>query len=410
MVHPSSEGFKIHERFSDALMVLLYLSFTIFANDVTGAVVMAALVALIILINILGERRRFGLHFGKFQLYMALFATFSFMSTLWAVKPDYAVEKGGTLFQLAVIFTLLYATYYYARIERLLKIVMWSGFILAIYTIVFYGFDTLQTTLNDAARLENDFANVNSIGMGCSTSIIIAYFFYKRDKSLLPILFSIPAILIVALTGSRKAFVMLIFGILLLLRYQRHSKKASPLKRGFNVLGSVIVFLIIIYFIGKQGIFEGSIERMDGFIASITGKGEVDHSTYLRNLYRALGFAQFIQTPILGMGMGCARTLALRYTGHDCYLHCNYAELAANGGIIGLILYYWIYVFILKKEIKAFKYDSLAPIILIIVSMTLMMDWGAVLYYSKTTYFTLMIVMLHINKLRYRGHNQIIAG
>jgi len=148
---------------------------------------------------------------------------------------------------------------------------------------------------------------------------------------------------------------------------------------------------------------------MDGLIASFTGEGHIDSSSALRAYYRFLGFAQLEESPFLGIGMGNARILALSATGHDCYLHCNYAELAANGGIIGLILYYWIYIPILRKEWKVRKLDYCAPLILFIVFIRLVMDYGAVTYYGKTTYFLLMVALLHINKLRYLVTDQIVA-
>lgn len=388
---------NITERFSDFLMALLYMSFITLETNVAGVYIIAGLTIAIFLINFI-RRPNFTLHTGQFHLYMLLFALFSLASSLWAVNAGYAIEKGVTILELLVVYTLLYKAYYYADTERLLKIIMWAGFILGIYTVIFVGIDTLQDTLQEEGRLENSFANVNSIGMACCSSIIIAFYLFKKKRNYIHLIFCLPSIMIIAGSGSRKALVMLILGLLFVFLYQNSKKRYG--KRFLKIVGSLLILAIIAYAGIESGIFDGAMSRMDGLIASITGKGEIDSSTALRSYYKLIGIEQFCDTPILGIGMGNARILALSATGHDCYLHCNYVELAANGGIIGLILYYWIYIPIIKKEFRARKIDFYAPIILFLVFLHLVMDYGAVSYYSKQTYFLLMVIMLHLNKLK----------
>lgn len=382
---------------SDVLMILLYMSFITLETDVTGVYIMIGLIATIFVINIV-RRPNLSLHTGRFHLYMLLFALFSLASSMWAINADYAIENGITILELLAAFSLLYGAYYNADIERLLKIMMWAGFILGLYTIMFYGVDALEDTLQSEGRLDNAFANVNTIGMACCKSVVIALYLFRQKRNYIHLLFCLPSIIIIAGSGSRKALVMLILGLLFVFLYQNREKKKS--KKFLKIIGSLLILSIIVYAGISSGIFAGSMARMDGLIASFTGEGEVDHSSYLRELYRLLGFQQFLDTPILGIGMGNARILALSATGHDCYLHCNYAELAANGGIIGLILYYWIYIPIIRKEFRARKIDSYAPAILFLVFLQLLMDYGAVSYFSKQTYFLLMVVMLHLDKLK----------
>lgn len=357
---------------------------------------MIATTILIAAINIL-KHNGLDFHFGEFHAYMFIFALYSLISSLWAREPAYAIEKGITLLELLVVFSMLYACYYRAGIERLLKIIMWSGLILGIYTVIFVGVDTLRDTLQDESRLENSFANINVIGMACCSSTIIALYFFKQEKNLINLVFCIPALFVVAGSGSRKALVMLILGILFIFLYQNKDKRSKFKFR--KIIVSLITLVVVFYIAAESGLFAGSLNRFDGLIASFTGEGKVDSSSALRSFYRLLGFGQLLETPLLGIGMGNARLLALAYTGHDCYLHCNYAELAANGGVIALILYYWIYIPILRNEWAASKYNYLAPLILVIVVIHLVMDYGAVSYYSKTTYFLLMVVMLHLNEV-----------
>lgn len=211
----------------------------------------------------------------------------------------------------------------------------------------------------------------------------------------------IPCLLIVAGSGSRKAFVMLILGIVLLTLFKSDTgKKTKGIPKLFMILFSLATLSIIVFFVARSGVFGGTLDRMDGMIASLTGKGDIDSSTMLRAYYREIGFHQFLETPIIGIGMGNARVLALRYSGYDCYLHCNYAEVAASGGLIGLFLIYWIYIKLIRYEIRLYKYDSMAMIMLIFLVLNLILDYGKVSYYNKDTYFMIMVFCLHYESLR----------
>ena len=98
--------------------------------------------------------------------------------------------------------------------------------------------------------------------------------------------------------------------------------------------------------------------------------------------------------------MDNARILANIAMGKSAYLHCNYAELAADGGVLGLISYYIIYIYLLYKEMKYVKYDNSAVLVIVLVLVRLLTDWGAVSYYTKSTYFYIMIYYLHVNTMR----------
>jgi O-antigen ligase len=141
---------------------------------------------------------------------------------------------------------------------------------------------------------------------------------------------------------------------------------------------------------------------MDGMIASLQGDdSHTDNSSRLRALFRDIGWAQLAKTPFFGIGISNACILAARYA-YRTYLHCNYAELAADGGLVGLFIYYIPYLYILIVEAKNIKKDPNSIIIIILVLLNLILDYGRVSYYSKDTYFLFMIYTIHIEHLRRR--------
>ena len=105
--------------------------------------------------------------------------------------------------------------------------------------------------------------------------------------------------------------------------------------------------------------------------------------------------------------MGNPRLLALQYTGNDCYLHCNYAEVAAGGGVIGLALVYWIYVKLWKAEYSVRHTDPYASIMLLLIFLNLILDYGQVSYYSKSNLFVLLILCIHYESIRRIARSKI---
>lgn len=388
------------ELLEDLCTILLYLSFIVFSTNSLGIYYMITFVSVIYLLHCLCTRFQLSFHKGVFHCYILLISIFCLLSAIWAQQSSYAIEKGLTLLELLAIFSLLYEVYYYTP-ERLLKCLKWAGFILSIYTIIFVGIDNLSDTIGNEGRMENSFANVNVIGMCCSTSVLLAFFYGRIKRSMIDMILCLPALFIVAVSGSRKALIMLVLGLIYIILSQRkgENNSGSARKRILSIIGATLFLVIFIYVIAKTGLFSGTLSRMEGLIASITGKGDADSSSILREYYRYLGFEQFLKTPILGIGMGNPRLIALQYTGNDCYLHCNYAEVAAGGGIVGLVLIYWIYIKLWKAEFKTIKSDQYASMMLFLILLNLVLDYGMVSYYSKSTIFIILILCLHYESI-----------
>ena len=168
-------------------------------------------------------------------------------------------------------------------------------------------------------------------------------------------------------------------------------------------LAAGVVIAILVESLAHTGLFSGASERVQGLIASITGEGEVDSSTSLREYYRQVGWDQFLKTPIAGIGINNSSVLlSMVGSDHITYLHCNYAELAACGGLLGLISYYSIHIYLMVNELKYIKIDKSAIFFVIWLFLMLTTDWGAVSYYTKRNLFNLMVFFLHIQQMRQR--------
>ena len=140
---------------------------------------------------------------------------------------------------------------------------------------------------------------------------------------------------------------------------------------------------------------------MGYLIDALQGRGEKGSSAVLRAQMIRIGWNSFKQHPLLGIGYGCPHLLASREMNFDTYLHNNYIELLAGGGIIGFSIFYSIYIYLFYKlhQYHSIKHygNGICTILLVLI---LFMDFGQVSCYSKETYFYFMIFFLLVRELR----------
>lgn len=342
----------------------------------------------------------------RYHLFVLQFCLYCYATTFWALNGYYCIEKGNTIFYFLIIMSIFYSYYRkYDDLTIVIKVIMWAGYFVVFYSYFFYGVDKLVLMDTSTGRIQNAFMNVNVLGMLAALVVIFHLYFSMFEKFSRTVFLIIPAIIVIAATESRKAIVMVILGILLLYYFKMRSGPRNNLLPYLKFAISGIFLLGIIIALASTGMFSGAAERMNGFLASITGEGEVDSSTSARELYRQVGWNQMRETPWLGIGMGCPWMLAARQINRAAYLHCNYAEVGCGGGIVGLFSYYIMYLYVLAKEYKYLKYERLSALIFLWIMIKFVTDWGAVSYYSKINLFYLMIYYLHIDLMKKKYPN-----
>lgn len=379
------------------LTIVFIASFTIFAEISYGRYIMLGSAVLVFLYTNSVKNGKLFLKLDLFQVHILVCALFCMLSAIWAqVSSSDAFSKGTTLISILVTFYPFYVFYNKkGDINLILKPIMWAGLLVAIYTFMYYGVSTIISLVNSGSRLPSEFANSNTIGMSVSMAIVIAFYYFLTDGISVSTILAIPGIVVVAVSGSRKAFVMLLIGIVLL--YVLHSFEQKNFKGIIYILGGIIILTVAVSFLEDSQLFSNILMRMEGLIASITGSGKVDNSTKLRNEYVELGFELFKTNPLVGIGIDNAKF----YTIYKHYLHNNYIELLADGGIIGIIVFYLTYLRILWSLWNNRKNgNKLDKLIWVMVLLDLMMQYGYVAYYNKLSYIYLMTYCLYINNCK----------
>ena len=395
---------NIFEKIIWLLTVFLLFCFTVLDSSQYISIILLGVTILIFFLDFLFNDMKSKFKFSLFHIWGITFAVFCLLSSLWANNSEFAINKGLTILQILICMSVLYN--HYSRnfdINILLSTIEYAGYALAVYTVFFYGIGFLMQSLTASIRLENEFANINSIGMACANAIIIGVYYVLHENK--KIIFKLPFILIsltiVAASGSRKSLVVLILGItcLYLFKYVGKNLLKTMLKFAVVIGMLVLAFSVIL----SMQMFDLLNERMAGLIALITGTGAIDHSAWLRQQYIKIGLEQFCETPFFGIGIDNARLLLLQHFGYTTYLHNNYVELLASGGIVGASIFYSIYLYIIRKLKFYWKmYSSGKIAVLILLLIQLAMDFGSVSYYSKITYMYLMIYFLFIKYGRKR--------
>ena len=384
---------------------IMISSFIIFDMDYRVSYILLGMTILIFGLLALRNNCKIVVKIDSFHKYILAFIAFAACSSIWSYNYNLAMRKALTILEILICMSVLYIYYSrYNSLSDLYTILMVSGFIVTIYSFYRYGIATIFLVLGRGDRLEDIFSNVNSIAMIISVAIIT--YIYKVLFEKMKIFstglcscLSIMGIIVIAATGSRKALVMLILGgfLLFAIRFKSSSFLITVLK--------VLIIILIMYYILSQlrnvEMFKGIVDRMDGLIAMVTGKGTVDDSASTRAEFITIGIEKFKKHPILGYGMGnSGKVLADVIGGKETYFHNNYVELLVCGGLVGTIIYYMIWLKPIKEILIYRKYDTTAILSIIMAAILLAMDYGLVTYFDKLNYFYIMIMYICAKNLR----------
>lgn len=381
------------------IITFMFASFCIFYNYSWGKYVLIICAAIIFAFGYVPKNGIQKVNIGPFHLFLLGFILYCCANAIWAWNSNVVFVKSFTLLQILLCYSLLY--FYYDKepnIDSLLDCVRWGGYAVAIYSFFSYGgFDGITAVISSGERLDNTFNNVNTIAMLCAMSCILEFhrFLYRGLK--FSVVFTIPCIIMMATLQSRKAIIMLVIGIIAIAILKNFDTKRLA-KSIFRSFGILIIVSVLLWFLLSMDIFEGVRERLLGAIGQ---SNTVEHSALLREKYIDLGLKQFLKSPIGGIGIDCSQFLTSSHGYASTYLHNNFVELLACGGILGFISYYAIHIYLVFNLLKYYKYDKARNIVcLTLLVILLVIDYAMVSYYDKASYFYYMIFFLQVKKIK----------
>ena len=388
---------SLTDKLNDVLSTFLIASFYIYESQSYGKYILFGISVLILLITAGKNSGKIRARLDPFHYWIGGFALFCLASAVWASNRSEAISKGVTIFELLICMSCMYLYYReYGSIERLLTVIMWAGYVVMAYTVFFIGLSEVIQTVSSAGRILTAFSNRNGVAIILMYSLLITlYKWLFKGFKLIYFLF-IPELIMILLIGSKKGFVGLIIGVVLLIVYK------SIFERQLKTLGRliflVVVAILTFRILSDLNIFSFILHRMESIFNYLSGTGYVDHSTVVRNQMRSVGLQVFRSNPILGIGFGNTYLYGVE---DYSYFHDNYVEVLSSGGILGFIIYYGVYGYIAHQLLKngAFKYADAAFVLMLLI-LTLVMDYGAVSYYSKSTYAFFVLFFVSVIEIR----------
>ena len=385
------------------LTMFMVFSFYVFELKSWGRYVIFAVTISIFIISALNNNGKIQIRFEAYHYFILAFIADCFCSVMWAWNSALALSKTITLFLIFICMSLIYP--YFSKqntVDDLLKVFLKSGYFLCIYTLVFYGQSGVMNHLKSNIRIGNDFTNANALGIVAATSIIIEVYYIINNKADIWAIFMAPAIVVLAISQSRKAIVLVVIGTAFLI--VSNSKNKSIGKSILGVVGGIITLFILMYLLSNVSIFSGVMSRFTTFFESLNGQRAED----IRTIFRRIGMAQFKRTPIFGIGIGNSLELLGRSGYNRTYLHSNMVELLACLGIVGFLIYYSIYFYL---GYKLFKYrkcdDGITNLCFVLLVMMFIMDYAQVTYYDKVQYLYFMCFFLNVKFVEARNRNDL---
>lgn len=396
-------GNKTYDNLAWIMVVAFLVSITVLINYTWGRYVYLLILILVFGIYTLRRRGRIRVKLDAFQGFRLAFAAYAAYSGLWALSMSDSITMSKTLLSIVLCYYPIYAYYRdYGKTEDLVSAVKWGGIVSSIYAIQFYGLRNIMLAGQAArTRLENSFANVNSLGLFAAVAIMIQCWqlLYGKGKKW-EVLGCIPAVLVLSATQGRKAFLFAVLAVVMLLLLKSSNQK-KIINSIIAVFAGILVIAALLYALSKVEMFAGVLERFQRMFNTYTGIGRVDRSTIIRDEMKKLGIEWWLKSPIVGVGIANPHILAGWYLGHDAYLHNNYAELLCGGGIIGICLFYAQHIYCIVHLYRLRDTDRVVYSLMITwILLMLVMDYGKVSYSSKIDNLYLMLIFLAVEEMK----------
>lgn len=223
--------------------------------------------------------------------------------------------------------------------------------------------------------------NPNDITIWMDFATIIAFYqaYVNGKKSMyLPVLIFVT---FCVFSGSRKGLLAAVCGpMMIVLLFVK--KNAYVLR---IIAAIVLVLGIAVLVMENDTLYSAIGQRFDTMFDFLTGEGN-DGSMSIRQFYISVAKEMFNESPIIGKGMGnFALYLNNRYSLGLFYSHNNYWQLLSELGLVGLFIYYSMYVYCFVVFLRYYFVEKRKVSVLFITAITMMavLDSGIISYSSK---------------------------
>lgn len=325
----------------------------------------------------------------KYIIWYVIFILYLNLSSKWSINSTASLELVKGIQQTFIlIFPIVVYSTDESKVKNIFKALMLSHLYMCLRLILFET--ATPGTIDFGSAIGYHF---NRIATTLSYGILISFYLYKSEKKKIYLFPIIIFYYIILLTGSRKGLLMPIAFISLFMSINMFKNIKIFLK---NIIIIVGLILLLFFIFNSNSTLKA---RVDDLFNSIVNNAETDDgSINERKYFRQTAMELFKIEPIHGIGANGFRSYLVNigYNKTISYSHCNYTELLATLGIIGFILYYIMYIIILKKSfigLNSTKYCKILSISYIIIQT--IFEYGFVSFYMFEFQVVLAIMFLN---------------
>lgn len=269
------------------------------------------------------------------------------------------------------------------RLYFILDAFIVGGLCLCIYGYSLYGSSVFNEVVSSTyiVRVGTELGNANTVGMSYAYAVLFSLFMLingkgRRAKNILYVLTILVCSVFTLLTGSKKAFLLLGLGVVVIFFLKKEYRYAF-LKKSLLVLFGIGLLAILINMVRNVEMFRTINLRLDELILLFTS-GSGNESDSVRVSLIKGGLEVFGSYPILGRGT------AASYYYFGAYTHNNYVEILMDTGIVGFIVFYSSYAGILFRLVASdFKKSAFRVCAILIIAAHLLLGFAMVYYFER---------------------------
>ena len=388
---------KLKEIFSDrdkALNFFIDLFLFLFLCTKTGmgksiAVEALCLAGFVILVGYRIVEKKEKIKLSKYNIWYILFTVFACLSFFWAMSKEYVIKVLPNIVALSAFGVALFCHIKKKEdFNKLLKMFVIANIYAAVKILILYFF----TEGTPARRiLSITGIHFNTVAQVLGFSVIITIYLLATTKNKKYILAILIQMLVIYMAESRKALLIPIFAAIVMILLKKKTRKEL---RNYIIIGMLGILTLVLFI----EINPETRKEFKNLISSVVFQQETeDYSINLRGFFIDTGIQLFKQRPVTGAGLNNFAYYVKNYTEYteDRYSHNNYIEMLSCLGIVGLILFYWLYLYLIVKIIRK-KERNITNVFAMALILTLtIFEWGIVSY-SGCMYNIIIFIAFYI--------------
>lgn len=309
---------------------------------------------------------------------------FSFFEFYGLVLPVYDEFNADYVFFIGVVVVNVIVWFVNIPADDAVKILLQSAAIAALALCVFLTLNESAVVLEQHVRLgTSGSGNENTIGLWFGVFSMLSLYGVVIEKKNLYIVAYVLQLLFMTLTGSKKTVIFIIMGVFML------SLLKAKVKFYKYIIPAVAIICLFYFVLNNDFLFEILGQRLLDFLGQIgidVPGARYSYSTDIRLQMIQIGWEAFLQSPIFGSGW----FYFSEYSGLETYSHNNYIELLVTYGIVGIVLYYGMFIYLLTSIFKRLRHNDYGKLFFTVILSIMISDYASVTFQESTRYFIVL--------------------